>query len=179
MKSYEELIRQNIKLPAVYFNAGLALLKMKQPKAAVPYLEEAVAKQPGTAFWHLTLARAYGELRQLGKALKGYRASLQINPDQPVAHNEMGMVFWRLKSFYFADAAFQKAYQLDNQYVDAVNNLVSSSMLFKQYDQAITYINRLLEIDPQNDNARQLLTAAQRLQKQQKAQPPAKPQDFH
>ena len=179
LQSYQELIRQNIKPPAVNFNAGLALLEMRQPEDAVPYLEKAVTQQPGVAYWHLTLARAYHKSRQLQKALKHYRASLQINPNQPVAHNEMGMLFWDLKSFYFADASFQKAYQLDKQYVDALNNLVTSSMMFKQYDQAITYLNYLLEINPENDNAQQLLTAAQRFQKQQKSQPPLKPQDFH
>jgi len=179
LESCKELIRQNIKLPAVNFNAGLALLKMGQPKDAVPYLEEAVTKQPGASYWYLTLARAYHKSHRVQKALKYYRASLQINPDQPVAHNEMGMVFWDLKSFFFADASFQKAYQLDNQYVEALNNLVSSSMLFKQYDQAIAYLHRLLEIDPEDNNAQQLLTAAQRFQKQQKSQPPPKLQDFH
>jgi len=179
LETYQALIRQNIKTPAVHFNAGLALLEMKQPDDAVPYLEKAVTQQPGVSYWHLTLARAYHKSRQLQKALKYYRASLQINPDQPVAHNEMGLLFWDMKSFYFADAAFQKAYQLDNQYVDALNNLVSSSMLFKQYDQAIAYLNRLLEINPEDDNAHQLLTAAQRFQKQQKSQPPPKLQDFH
>jgi tetratricopeptide (TPR) repeat protein len=179
LESYQELIRQNIKVPAVHFNAGLALLEMGQPEDAVPYLEEAVAKQPGTAYWHLTLARAYHKLRQLPKSLKYYRTSLQINPDQPVAHNEMGLVFWDRKSFFFADASFQKAYQLDNQYVDALNNLTTSSMMFKQYDQAIVYLNRLLEINPDDDNAHQLLTAAQRFQKQQKSQPPPTLQESH
>jgi tetratricopeptide (TPR) repeat protein len=179
LESFEELIRQNIKGPGVNFNAGLALLEMKQPKDAIPYLEKAVGQQPGVAYWHLTLARAYHKSHQLQKALKYYRASLQINPNQPAAHNEMGLVFWNLKSFYFADASFQKAHQLDNQYVEALNNLVSSSMLFKQYDKAIIYINRLLEINPENDSAQQLLTAAQRFQKQQKSEPPPKLKDFH
>lgn len=179
LESYQELIRQNIKAPAVNFNAGLALLEMKQPKDALPYLEEAIDKQPGIAYWHLTLARAYHKSRQLQKALKYYRASLQINPNQPVAHNEMGMLFWDMNSFYFADAAFQKAHKLDDQYEEALSNLVTSSMLFKQYDEAIRYINRLLEINPDNDNAQQLLTAARRFKEQQKSEPPPKLQDFH
>jgi tetratricopeptide (TPR) repeat protein len=179
LESYQALIRQNIKVPVVNFNAGLALLEMGQPKDAVPYLEEAVAKQPGVASWHLNLARAYHKSHQLQKALKYYRISLRINPNQPVAHNEMGMLFWDLKSFYFADAAFQKAYQLDNQYVDALNNLTTSSMMFKQYDQAIAYLDHLLEINPEDDNAQQLRVAARRFQKQQKLEPPPTLQDFH
>jgi tetratricopeptide (TPR) repeat protein len=163
----------------VNFNAGLALMEMGKPKEAVPYLELAVDKQPGVAAWHLNLARAYHQSSQLQKSLKQYRASTAINPDQPVAHNEMGMLFWDLKSFYFADAAFQKAYQLDNQYVGALNNLATSSMMFKQYDQAIGYLDRLLEINPEDDNAYQLRVAAQRFQKQQKLEPPPKIQDFH
>ena len=179
LKSLEELIRQNIKGPGVNFNVGLTLLEMKRPKEAIPYLEKALTQQPGVAYWHLTLARALHKTRRLQSALKYYRSSLQINPDQPAAHNEMGLVFWDLKSFYFADASFQKAHQLDNQYVEALNNLVSSSMLFKQYDKAITYINLLLEINPENNSAQHLLTAARRFQKQQKSEPAPKPQDFH
>ncbi len=179
LESYQELIRQNIKAPAVNFNAGLALLEMKQPEAALPYLEEATAKQPGNAFWHLTLARAYHKSSQLQKALKYYRATLRINPNQPVAHNEMGMLFWDMNSFYFADAAFQKALQLDRQYEEALSNLVTSSMLFKHYDETIDYINRLLEINPDNNNAKQLLTAARRFKEQQKSEPPPKLEDFH
>jgi len=179
LESFEELIRQNIKGPGVNFNAGVALLEMKKAKDAIPYLEKAVAKQPGIAYWHLTLARAYHKSHQLQKALKYYRASLQIDPNQPAAHNEMGLVFWDMKSYYFADASFQTAHQLDNQCEEALNNLVSSSMLFKQYDKAIIYINRLLEINPNNDSAQQLLTAAQRFQEQQKLEPPPKLQDFH
>jgi tetratricopeptide (TPR) repeat protein len=179
LESYQELIRQNIKVPVVNFSAGLALLEMGQSEEAVPYLEEAVAQQPGVAYWHLTLARAYHQSRQLQKSLKYYRTSLRIDPDQPVAQNEMGMVYWDLKSFFFADASFQKAYQLDNQYVGALNNLATSSMMFKQYDQAIVYLNRLLEINPNDDNAHQLLTAARRFQKQQKSQPPPTLQEFH
>jgi tetratricopeptide (TPR) repeat protein len=179
LESYQELIRQNITAPVVNYNAGLALLEMGKTKDALPYLEEAVDKQPGVAAWNLTLARAYHKSRQLQKALKHYRATTAINPDQPVAHNEMGMLFWDLKSFYFADAAFQKAYQLDNQYVGALNNLATSSMMFKQYDQAIGYLDRLLEINPEDDNAQQLRVAAQRFQKQQKSEPPPTVQDFH
>ena len=108
LQSYQELIRQNIKLPAVHFNAGLALLKMGQSDDAVPYLEKAVTQQPGVAYWHLTLARAYHKSLLPRKALKHYRASLQILPEQPEAHNEMGLVFWDLKSFYFADAALSR-----------------------------------------------------------------------
>ena len=179
LESYNALIDRGIKAPAVHFNTGLALLEMKQPKKALPLLKEAVGKQPGSAFWNLTLARAYHQSHRLKDALKHYRISLQINPDQPVAHNEMGMVFWDLKSYFFADASFQKAYQLDPRYVEALNNLVSSSMLFKQYDQAMVYLNHLLEINPENDNAHQLMTAARRFQKQQPSNPKPIPGNFH
>ncbi len=179
LDAYHELMRQGIKVPEVQFNSGLALLALKRPLEALPYLEQAVSRQPGSADWQLTLARAYHQSRRLQAALKYYRRTLQINPDQPVAQNEMGMVFWDLKSYFFADASFQKAYELDPLYIDALNNLISSSMLFKQYDQTITYLNRLLEINPEDGNVSQLLVAARRFQKQQKSEPPLAPGDFH
>ncbi|NIR54907.1 MAG: tetratricopeptide repeat protein [Nitrospinaceae bacterium] len=179
LESYLALIRQNIKTPAVKFNTGLCYLEMGQAGQALPYLEEAVDKQPGSAYGHFILGRAYHQSRRLNDALKQFRTSVQINPDDPKTHYHMGQVFWDLKSYFFADASFQKAYQLDPQYVDALNNLISSSMLFKQYDQAITYLNRLLEINPDDPNARQLLTAAQRLRDRPAPKVPARPEQFH
>jgi len=52
-------------------------------------------------------------------------------------------------------------------------------MMFKQYDQAIDYLNRLLEINPEDDNAQQLLIAARRFQEQQKLEPPPPVKEFH
>ncbi len=179
LESFKELIQQGDRNPSIQYLTGYSLLKLDQPRQAVPYLEKAVEKQPGSAPWQVTLARAYHKSRRLNDSLKHYRVSLEINPDQPVVHNEMGLLFWDMKSFFFADASFQKAYQLDDQYVEALNNLASSSMLFKQYDQAIAYFNRLLEINPEDDNARQLLIAAQRFQKQQPPQSAPASQDFH
>ncbi|MDH5762677.1 MAG: tetratricopeptide repeat protein [Nitrospinota bacterium] len=179
LEAYEELTRQGIKNPMVSYHSGLALLAMGEPEKALPFLEKAVEDAPGSAEWHLTLARAYHKSRQLGKALKHYRATLAIHPEQPVAHNEMGMVFWDMKSFYFADVSFQQAYQLDRQYVGALNNLVTSSLMFRLYDEAIAYLDRLLEINPEDTNAQQMMDAARRLKEQAKLEPPAPAQSFH
>ncbi len=179
LEAFKELLQQGVNDPSINYLTGYSLLKLDQSKQAVPYLEKAVKKRPGSAPWQVTLARAYHQSRRLNESLNHYRTSLQINPDQPMVHNEMGLVFWDMKSFFFADASFQKAYQQDDQYVEALNNLVSSSMLFKEYDQAMAYLNRLLKINPEDDNARQLLIAAQRFQKQEPPPSALSPRDAH
>lgn len=179
LDSFTALIQQGGKNPPLLFLTGQTLLKMKQPEKAIPYLEEAVEKVSGAPIWHNALARAYHQVRRLRDAEKRYRISLQISPDQSEIHNELGKVYWEQKSFYFADASFEKAYQLDNQSVDVLNNLVSSSMLFQDYDKAMMYLDRLLKIDPENHTAQQMRVAAQRLQKQKKANPPPPTKSIH
>jgi len=179
LNSFQALMDQGIREPALLLLAGETYLKMKQPDKAQPLLEKAVKKVPGHAEGHNLLARALHQSGQLHNAEREYRISLKIDPNQPVVHNELGLVYWDQKSYYFADSSFYKAYELDNRYTDALHNLVSSNMLFRDYPKAILFLNRLLEINPDDQNALQLLPAAQRLKKQFEENPPPPPKSPH
>jgi Tfp pilus assembly protein PilF len=172
LEEFYQAIQGGTGNPAAYYNAGLALAQLDRAKEGIPYLEEAVRLNPRSAAYHFDLGKTYQQARMNDEALKAYRASLRIQPDNPKAFNNIGTIFWELKSFYFAEASFQQAYQLDNTSVTTLNNLISANMILQQYDAAIQYAQRLLEIKPDDENARQLMIAAKRLKTTRGPAPP-------
>lgn len=172
---FEQAVHQGTRNPTAFYNLGLALVELGRGKDALRYLEQVIQgeKLPGK-FYYL-LGRAYHQAGQLEDALKQFRLAVKKDPNHAQAYNEMGEVYWDMKTYFFADAAFQKAYQVDNTSIPILYNLISSSMLMKQYDDAIRYCDRLLEVDPDNANARQWKIAAQRLKKTAKQEDAASP----
>ncbi len=185
-KKYQEAVDeffQAIKLgtrdPNAYYNAGLALLELDRAEESLPYLREAVKLKPQSAQYHFDYGKALQKNKLFDDALKEYRTSLNIQPNNFKAHNNRGTIFWNLKSYYFAEAAFQQAYLLNKHSITTLNNLASANLVLKDYDAAIRYLKETLAIDPENDNARQMLIAAKRMKENYKNEPPPKSKGFH
>ncbi len=168
LDEFMSLINRGSADPVVLYNAGLALKNMNQPEQALPFLEKAVERAPSNADYHFTLGQVNQMLKKNDDALMAYRHSLQLNEDNAMAHLNMGTVFWEQGHYFFADSEFQIAYQLAPESTVALSNLVSSNMLFQNYEQAIHYLDIWLKAEPDNALARQYLTAARRLQDSKK-----------
>ncbi len=162
------LIKQGSSDPVVLFNAGLALKNLEQPEQALPLLERAAKRAPDNADYQFTLGQVYQILKKNDEALMAYRRSLKLKPDNPMVHLNMGTVFWGQQHFYFADNEFQIAHRLEPESTIILSNLVSSNMLFHNYEQAIHYLDLWLKLEPDNDSAKQYLIAAERLLKNNK-----------
>lgn len=171
LEIFQALLKEGGRDPVVFYNAGLVLREMERPEEALPLLEKAVELKPDNADYQFLLGQTYQALKRFDEALSAYRKSLKLNPDNPKAHVNMGTIFWEQKHFYFADAAFRRAYELAPESTLVLSNLVSSNMVFQNYDQAIELLEEWLKLEPDNPNARQLLTAARRLQKIPKKTP--------
>ncbi|MGP0628878.1 tetratricopeptide repeat protein [Nitrospina sp. 32_T5] len=174
IEQFEAAIHGGTQNPVAYYHAGKALVEQDRGAQAVPFLERIIQGENLPGKYYYLLGRAYHQAGRLDDALKQFRLTVKKDPGNALAYNRMGEVYWDTKSYFFADVAFQQAYVADNASVPILNNLISSSMLMKHYEEAIEYCDRLLEIDPDNPNARQWKIAAQRLLKtEKKEEPPA------
>ena len=157
------LVKSGSSAPVVFFNAGLALKNLDRPADALPLLEQANNLKPDNAQYLFTLGQVYQLLKRNDDALLAYRKSLKLEPENFQAQLNMGTVFWSQGHHFFADSAFQRAYALAPESTVVLSNLVSSNMVFQNYDQAIRYLKEWLKLDPENSSAQQYLIAAQRL----------------
>ncbi|CAI2716909.1 tetratricopeptide repeat protein [Nitrospina watsonii] len=172
IEQFEAAIHEGTQNPVAFYNAGRALVEQQQGAKAAPFLERVIQGEKLPGKYYFLLGRAYHQAGRLDDALKQFRLVVKKEPGNAEALNKMGEVYWDMKSFFFADVAFQQAYQVDDRSLPILNNLISSSMLMQHYEDAIEYCDRLLEIDPDNANARQWKIAAQRFQKTKKSEPP-------
>ncbi len=157
------LIKAGSTDPIVFYNAGLTLKNLNRPEEALPLLEKAKELKPGNAQYLFTLGQVYQLLKRNDDALLAYRKSVKLDPGNYEAQLNMGTVFWNQGHFFFADSAFQRAYELAPESTVVLSNLVSSNMVFQNYEQAIRYLNEWLKIEPENSSAQQYLIAAKRL----------------
>lgn len=83
------------------------------------------------------------------EAIDYFHKSLSIDPNQSDAQCHLGVAHWNRREFKLAEAAYRTAIALDNQYPEAYNNLCMVMQDgFKNPEQALTLIDRAIEIRP-------------------------------
>lgn len=147
-----------------FYNAGRVRNFLHQPEDALPFLIQAVKLKPHRTNYHFELGNTYRSLNKKDAALAQYRLTLKADPDHLEAHNNIGVIFWTLKQYDLAEKSFKKAVALGADNFEIHNNLASIYMVLKKPKQAISHLRRLLELQPKNVKARQLLKIARTLE---------------
>lgn len=102
------------------------------------------------------------ELMNDGKyeqALPEWQKAVQLNSDEPLAHNNLGFVLAERGRVEEAIRHYEKALELDPQYPEAYNNLGEALARSGRYDKALALFERALDLDPTQADARSNLGA--------------------
>ena len=126
--------------PGLYqaqLNAGILLLRQKEPADALPLLEGASAQKPGEFRPRFYLAEAQLSAGDAARAEQSYRAALEL--DGKSAGAQLGLGRALAAEGNLADAAphFRQAAELDGAYRDSLLELASLYEKQKQYAEAI------------------------------------------
>jgi Tfp pilus assembly protein PilF len=134
-------------------NAGILLMRQKNPADALPLFEDAVAQKPAEFRPRYYLAEAQIETGALEKAADNYRAALAIDPKSAAA--ELGWAHALAQQGNLTDAAahFRQAVQIDPRYHDS---LLELAQLYEQARQPSAAIAILREF-PENAAAQKHL----------------------
>jgi len=107
-------------------------------------------------------------LRGEGKwseAVTVYERALAIAPDDPVVHYNMGLAYWEGEERLRAIKCFERALELDPKFyvgsVGAALNIGSLYLDMRQFDDAMPYLQHVLELDPDNQTAQKRLRDAE------------------
>jgi Flp pilus assembly protein TadD len=102
------------------FRRALELMQAGKYAAAVPVLEGVVARNNQLPGAHINLAiasmNAEGGKEYYEKAEKSLLRAIQINPRQPVAYNQLGLLYRRTGRFDESRKAYRQAISLDSRY---------------------------------------------------------------
>ncbi len=84
---------------------------------------------------------------RLGEAIKAYNQVLQIDPENPVAWNNKGLILAVAGNFNEALKCHMKAVELDPEHVDAISNVGMTYSKLEKLDEALEWYDRALELD--------------------------------
>ena len=89
-------------------------------------------------------------------ALASHDKAIQLNPNNPQAHNNRGSALQSLHQYQAALESYDRAIQLDPAYAEAHANRANALMALKQYEPALESFNRVLELQPDVEYLRSL-----------------------
>jgi len=107
-----------------YTELGRAYWAAGDLAKAIPYLEEAVSREP-SAFNLNILGNAQMESRQFPQAEATLRRATVLEPEDPAAWGTLGWVLWQENKGAGARTALEKAIALDPETPEQHNNLAS------------------------------------------------------
>lgn len=144
-----------------FYYSGFARNNLGRFKEAIPYFEKAISMKPFKADYHFDLGNSYKNLGLFDSALQHYRRTLEIDSNHYKAHNNMGTIFWKLGALDQAKIEFQKVLQIKSDIPTIHNNLAAIYIKSRDFKNAIPHLETLLNLQPENANARKLLQFSQ------------------
>jgi Flp pilus assembly protein TadD len=152
--------RKNIssKSAEEYYRSGLDMAQAGDRAGAIELLQHAVEKEPHHALAHNDLGVLYYQTGDKEKALRHYEQAAALDPGDPVFQKNLG-------DFHYIErgdiqAALERYVRVLNMYpedVEALMNIGHICMALGQNEDARVFFNRILELDPFNDDARKLI----------------------
>ncbi|HDM43064.1 MAG TPA: tetratricopeptide repeat protein [Firmicutes bacterium] len=85
---------------------------------------------------------------EVDRAYATFKDILEIDPDNALAHNNLGLVYKEKKLYFTAKEEFEKALELLPNYYKALNNLGSILYLQGKYEKAIEKFEKALRSKP-------------------------------
>ncbi|MCD6309696.1 MAG: tetratricopeptide repeat protein [Candidatus Eremiobacteraeota bacterium] len=109
----------------------------------------AVRLQPGNLDYLSALGHTYYERSMVKKAYSIFKKNLELHPDSPLAHQDMGWILSVLHRYVEAEREMKKAIELKPDYIRAHNLLGAVYRFgFKNYKDAMKHYNICLKLNP-------------------------------
>jgi tetratricopeptide (TPR) repeat protein len=156
---YQQALAINPNYVEAYNNLGNALKQQGKLDEAVAQYQRALAFRPNLADAHNNLGTALAEQGKLDHAVAEYRHALTLRPDYAEAHNNLGTALHQRGLVEEAVAQYCRALALNPKYAEAYGNLGKALMEVGDPIQALTAIQRSIEIE-ESQNSKMLFVQA-------------------
>jgi tetratricopeptide (TPR) repeat protein len=111
------LVEQNLNREAIY------LFHAKKFQQALEKFSEIVEKYPQSSSAHTNLGMTYFRFGKLDEAKKQLLIAVQLNPNDVISYNDLGVVSLKSGDFFMAVSYFEKSIKLSPSFPDSHLNL--------------------------------------------------------
>ena len=91
------------------YDRALALLQQGRDEEGIELLEAVAKAAPGLSAPRIDLGTAYHRIGNLEAAEENLRKAIELNPEHPLAHNELGIVYRKTGRFAEARSSYEAA----------------------------------------------------------------------
>ena len=137
------------------FDAATELIRQEKYKEAITALDRVIAVEKRLAAPYINLAIAHNRAGDAKKAEENLVAALKIDPANPVASNEHGLLLRKQGKFEEARTAYNKALKKHPDYLPVIRNLgILCDIYLRDWDCALQQFEKIQEINPADEQVK-------------------------
>lgn len=112
LKIYLDLLKTHQSSPDLVSDIGVAYLHKNNRELCMQYMNLAIELQPDYGFRYACRAFAHNHFKDLDAAIADYNKAIELDPDDAVAHNNLGLLLEQKGYQYEANKRFEQADRL-------------------------------------------------------------------
>ena len=146
----EELAMLFPESPTPFLHLSKVCLDRLDYEAAQEYAEAGLEIEPSHYGLNFNLALSLSDTGDYEAAIAGFKHCLELKPNQPWAHNNIGDCYRLRKRYQQAEKHLRRALELDDQFAPAYFNLALLCMDREDWAGCVHYGLKALRYDPGN-----------------------------
>lgn len=143
--------------PQTYYNRGLAFEAKENLDAAMADYRKAIALEPVYPLAHINLGRLLYLQNKKDDARREFTLASEQAPQLAMPYFNLGVLAGEEKDFERAIEYYRKTLERDPAFSDARGNVIAALLALGKTSEAIAQLRIVLEQDPGNEAARELL----------------------
>jgi tetratricopeptide (TPR) repeat protein len=157
MGAYNTALAMNPSNYGLHEKKGIIFLNKNLPAQAAAEFGQELAVDPKNALTHRYLYMADQKLGLFDAALAEVQKAIQLDPNLPGVYNSLGAVYFSMKKYALASAAFGIAHQKDPQNLDCLMNGAAADSFASNWDGALQSLQAAVSLRPDNADLYQKL----------------------
>jgi tetratricopeptide (TPR) repeat protein len=145
---FTRAITANPSFDSAYSNASIACVYLGRMAQAEKYAVDYVRLQSASALAHNNLGNVYGAIRKYQEAIKEFKESLVLNPNDWMVHFWLGCLYLQIQDFTQAIKSFHCVLQNYAGHALSHYNLALSYEALKMKDNAREHIDKAIALNP-------------------------------
>lgn len=154
---FKACIERDPNYSKAFYNLATSLAADQQYEQAMIYMDRFVSMRPNYSNAYFLLGQYAGNLQRFEDAANYMQQVISIDPSSVDAHNFLGMALGNLGKHAEAEISFGNALQYAPNNTTILLNLVYCYHHLGKSQQKVQTLNRILQIDPNHQQARSLL----------------------
>ncbi len=133
---------------AFLLSKSLEYLRESNLDAAEPLLKQAISIESNHPDALRFLGIIYAQRKDFQQALKYFDAVIKVNPQNGIAHSNLGNVLFELSQFEKAIHAYDKSISLNPSYAEAWSNKGNALYELERYEEALIHHDKAIAMNP-------------------------------